>query len=139
MPNSNKCKGDRFERCAVLAAQNYFPDAWRTRAGWDDDRGDVILTKDYRFMQQVKDCQSRPWFVWLDELDKQKSNGNALYGCVVSKRPGRLDAGESLAVMRNSDWLKMAQRICELEQLLDSFRNGRPRTLTGSNANESLT
>ena len=118
MPNRNKQKGDRFERSAVLAASRYFPDAKRTRAGWDDDRGDVVLTKDYAFVQQAKDCQSRPWFKWLDELDTQFSHSGAVWGCVVSKRPGYGDAGDAMAIMRNRDWLAMAARLHELEEIV---------------------
>lgn len=140
MPNSSKLKGDRFERAAVLAANVYFPGAWRTRAGWDDDRGDIVCVPDYSIIQQVKDCQSRPWYRWLDELDIQMHNGGAVWGCVVSKRPGHLDAGQSMAIMRNRDWLKMAARIFELESVLASYRNGQPRATAipeQGNANES--
>lgn len=126
MPNANKRKGDRFERSAVLTAQEYFPDAWRTRAGWDDDRGDVILVKDYSLIQQAKDCQARPWFSWLAELDAQKRNAGARWGCVVSKRPGFPDAADAMAIMRNRDWLALVQHVHVLESALMRYRSGQP-------------
>lgn len=117
MPNRNKQKGDRFESAAVLTAKDLFPEAFRTRAGWDDDRGDVVLTPTYSIIQQVKDCQAKPWYEWLDELDSQLMHAGAQYGALVSKRRGRADAGEAMAVMRNRDWLRMAARLHHLETL----------------------
>jgi hypothetical protein len=108
MPNANKAKGDRFERATFLAAAPYFPDVKRTRAGWDDDRGDLLLDRNMRFIVQAKDCQAKPWFKWLDELDAQLANSGALHGAIVSKRPGFSDAGEAMAIMRYRDWLKLA-------------------------------
>jgi hypothetical protein len=111
MPNRNKQKGDRFESAALLTAQGFFPDAFRTRAGWDDDRGDIVLDKRHKIIVQAKDCQSKPWYVWLDELDAQIKNADAEYGCVVSKRRGKGDAGEAMAVMRYRDFLALAQHV----------------------------
>lgn len=111
MPNRNKEKGDRFEYAALLSAREYFPEAFRTRAGWDDDRGDLGLTKDYRFIEQLKDCASKPWGVWLDELDKQMINAGAQYGAVSVKRRGISDAGEALTFMRRRNYLKMAHDL----------------------------
>lgn len=111
MPNRNKQKGDRFESAAVLSARELFPDAKRTRAGWDDDRGDIVLTPDYRIIEQVKDCAQKPWFVWLDELDKQIANAGAQYGAVSVKRRGIGDAGEAMTIMRRRNWLKMAHDL----------------------------
>lgn len=117
MPNPNKAKGDRFESAAVLTAKDFFPEAFRTRAGWDEDRGDVVLTPTYSIIQQVKDCQQKPWYQWLDELDSQLKHSGASWGALVSKRRGMSDAGEAMAVMRNRDWLKMAARLHMLENL----------------------
>lgn len=111
MPNRNKQKGDRFERATLLAALPYFPEAKRTRAGWDEDRGDVLLDPNMRFIAQSKDCQSKPWFTWLDELDVQLKHSGALHGAIVSKRTGVSDAGEAMAVMRFENWLKMASEL----------------------------
>lgn len=110
MPNRNKQKGDRFESATLLTSRSFFPDAFRTRAGWDDDRGDIVLVRE-KLIVQSKDCQSKPWYVWLDELDAQVKNAQAEYGCVVSKRPGKSDAGEAMAIMRYRDWLAMAQHV----------------------------
>ncbi len=111
MPNRNKEKGDRFERAALLVAQEHFPDAFKTRAGWDDDRGDIVLDKSYRFVLQVKDCTSKPWYVWLDELDEQKKNAGALHGAIVVKRRGVSDAGEGMAYMRYRDLVRLAYEL----------------------------
>lgn len=111
MPNPNKQKGDRFERAVLLVAQEKFPDAFKTRAGFLDDRGDVVLDKSCRFILQAKDCASKPWFVWLDELDKQKHNAGAIHGAVVVKRRGISDAGEGLAVMRYRDLINLAYEL----------------------------
>ena len=109
MPNRNKQKGDRFESATLLASLPVFPSAKRTRAGWDEDRGDIILDSSYRFIVQAKDCQSKPWFAWLDELDSQLAHSGALHGVIVVKRSGRSDAGEGMAYMRYRDWLRLAR------------------------------
>lgn len=111
MPNRNKQKGDRFERAALLVAQEKFPDAFKTRDGFHDDCGDIVLDKTARFIVQAKDCASKPWFVWLDELDVQKKNAGAVHGVVVCKRRGISDAGEALAVMRYRDLINLAYEL----------------------------
>lgn len=107
MPNRNKQKGDRFEHAAILTTREYFEAAKRTRAGWDDDRGDIIIVPDYSAIAQVKDCKSKPYYVWLDELDEQIKNAGARHGVLVSKRTGFSDAGEGMAIMRYRNWLSL--------------------------------
>jgi hypothetical protein len=111
MPNRNKQKGDRFESAALLTAREYFPTAKRTRAGWDDDRGDILLDPYCRFIVQVKDCQVKPWFTWIDQLDAQIANANAQHGVIAVKRVGVSDAGEAMAFGRFRDWLRLAAQV----------------------------
>lgn len=110
MPNRNKEKGDRFESAALLSARELFPNAFRTRAGWDDDRGDIVLDSEYGVIVQAKDCQAKPWYVWLDELDSQLKHSGAAYGALCVKRRGKSDAGEAMAVMRYRNWLALTYR-----------------------------
>lgn len=109
MPNRNKERGDRFQRAVLTATLEHFGDAWITRAGWDDDRGDIVTNADDpRFIVQAKDCAKKQWRPWLEELDQQITNAGAKAGVLAIKQRGIADAGQSLAVMQFRDWLALA-------------------------------
>jgi hypothetical protein len=108
MPNRMKQKGDRFERAVVAAMRvNGFPHVERTRAGWDDDRGDV--TGAPGLVVQAKDVAAKSWGPWLQSLQAQVVNARADHGVLVVKRRGDSDAGSALAVMRFDHWLRLAR------------------------------
>lgn len=104
MPNPQKQKGDRAEAAVrdFLVAQG-FRETFRTRAGWDDDRGDVIVP--HRRSQpggvaiQVKDVASPAWKTWMAQLADQVSNGNHDHGVIWWKRRGSADPGKWTVMM----------------------------------------
>ncbi len=65
MGNANKAKGDRAEAAVRDYIVEFFPESWRTRAGWDEDRGDIVLDllgdKILTWAIQVKDVGSPSW------------------------------------------------------------------------------
>lgn len=96
--NRNKAKGDRWERACVTAYRLLgFPHAEKTRAGWDDDRGDLLLAPG--LCVQAKDAKTRRWIEWFDQLEQQRTNAKAEHAWLVVKRPGIADASQGLAVM----------------------------------------
>lgn len=100
--NRNKAKGDRWERAVCLAYRTLgWPHAERTRAGWDDDRGDLLLGPG--LCVQAKDCKDKRWPEWFEQLALQKRNAKADHAWLVVKRAGIADAREALAVMTVAD------------------------------------
>ena len=91
MPNANKDKGDRAER----AVRDHLVDAGlpkvkKTRAGFDDDLGDIVVTdpvdRHRRTILQVKDVASPQWSKWHDQVASQVEVAEAEHGVIVHKR-----------------------------------------------------
>lgn len=106
MPNRNKQKGDRFEAAVHQAYRVLgFPFAKRTRAGWDDDRGDHLLAPG--LCVQSKDAKTKRWTEWFEQLEEQKENAEAEHAWLVVKRVGYADAAHALAVMTVADHARL--------------------------------
>ena len=72
MSNRNKQKGDRAERAVRDYLQTIWPGTRRTRAGWDEDLGDVIAdTPRGLLCIQVKDVATPQWKTWFTQLEDQ--------------------------------------------------------------------
>lgn len=103
MPNANKAKGDRAEAAVrdYLVSSGF--SAFRTRAGWDDDRGDVIVplrpSQPGGMAIQVKDVASPAWKTWWIQLREQIQNGNHDHGVIWWKRRGHADPGDWTVMM----------------------------------------
>lgn len=71
MAHPNKRKGDAAER----AARDYLTTVWptiKTRAGFNDDLGDLICdTPSGRLVVQVKDVATPRWQEWFTQLADQ--------------------------------------------------------------------
>lgn len=124
MANTNKNKGDRAERAVRDWAVSRYPDSFKTRAGFNDDLGDVILEHDGgRVALQVKDVASPSWSEWFRQLTAQvatlvRESGTraVLGGVIVHKARGKADPRVWRAVVELDD----------LADLLDSaYQAGR--------------
>lgn len=113
--NPNKRKGDAAERkvrdflvCAGFSA-------FKTRAGWDDDRGDVIVplrsSQPGGMAVQVKDVASPRWSEWLRQLTDQVRNGGHHHGVLWWKRRGISDPGQWLVIMRGHEFLTILEEL----------------------------
>jgi hypothetical protein len=108
MTNANKAKGDRAEAAVRdYLRVNGFPGTERTRAGYQRDAGDLHLTPG--LIAQVKDVAAYSWPTWLASLEGQIAEAQADHGVLVSKRRGLGDAGNWLAVMPLSAWVRLAR------------------------------
>lgn len=104
MANPNKRKGDRAER----AVRDYLQTIWptrKTRAGFDDDLGDVIAeTSRGLLVCQVKDVASPQWKTWFAQLEDQVANLKAntdkpvIGGLLVWKARGSADPANWRAI-----------------------------------------
>lgn len=112
MPNANKAKGDRAE----MAVRNYlkaqgFGWVYRTRAGWDDDRGDVIVPSGRGqgpgMAVQVKDVATPAWKEWMAGLADQIRNGGHRHGVIWWKRRGYADPGDWTVMMTGRQFVKI--------------------------------
>ena len=116
MPNANKAKGDRAEAAVrdFLKAQG-FRDAFRTRAGWDDDRGDVIVPEKRSqpggLCIQVKDVATPAWKEWFRQLADQIENGNHRHGVIWWKRRGQSDPGKWTVMMDGYAFLEILEHL----------------------------
>lgn len=110
MTNTNKAKGDRYERDVLtLARRQGFPFAERTRPGRREDQGDIWLAPG--LIIQAKDQKTPAWRDWLAELETQRLVARADHGILVVKRRGT--GGRSplnLAVMPLDSMLRL---LCE--------------------------
>ena len=114
MPNANKRKGDAAERKVRDTATERYPGSFKTRAGFNDDLGDVIVAHPAgRVVLQVKDVASPTWTAWFDQLAGQvatctrESDTEVLGGVIVHKARGVGDAGKWRAVARLEDLLDL--------------------------------
>lgn len=115
MTNANKQRGDRAERAVRDVVTRLFPGSFKTRAGFDDDLGDIVV--DFhrsRVVLQVKDVASPLWRKWYEQLAAQVSTCRAssggiptLGGLLVHKRRGIADAAQWHAVGRLGDVLDL--------------------------------
>lgn len=69
--NRNKAKGDRAERAVLSFLQQFWPTI-KTRAGYNDDLGDLICTTPRGLLcVQVKDVAQARWGEWFEQLESQ--------------------------------------------------------------------
>lgn len=102
MANANKAKGDRAERAVRDLVVDRYPGSFKTRAGFDDDLGDIVLAFGRsRIVLQVKDVASPLWKKWHEQLAGQVSTCRAasagipvLGGLLVHKRRGIADPAQ---------------------------------------------
>ena len=69
---SSKRKGDRAERAVRDYLKSLGLEVKRTRAGFNQDLGDIILTTNRGLITlQVKDCAQANWKTWFTQLEDQ--------------------------------------------------------------------
>lgn len=117
--NPNKDKGDRAEAAVRDYVKARFPESWRTRAGWDDDRGDVVLDllgdKTETHCIQVKDDAGGPGSPWFAKLAAQIVNGGHRGGVIWWKLRGKSDPGSWRVVMTGEQYLGLLTYVRNLE------------------------
>lgn len=115
MPNANKSKGNRAERAVRDLVVERYPGSFKTRAGFDDDLGDVIVAFGRaRIVLQVKDVASALWKKWHEQVAGQVATCRAasrgipvLGGLIVHKRRGIADPAQWNAVGTLGDVLDL--------------------------------
>lgn len=105
MANANKRKGDAAERKVRDLAHARYPGSFKTRAGFNDDLGDVITEHPAgRVVLQVKDVATPTWTAWFAQVAEQvatcarESNRDVLGGLIVHKARGVGDPAKWRAV-----------------------------------------
>lgn len=105
MANANKRKGDAAERKVRDLAHARYPGSFKTRAGFNDDLGDVIAEHPAgRVVLQVKDVATPTWREWFAQVAEQvatcarESNRGVLGGLIVHKARGVGDPAKWRAV-----------------------------------------
>lgn len=106
MANRNKDKGDRAERAVRDWAVKRWPGSFKTRAGFNDDQGDIIAVHPGgRLVLQVKDVASPTWTAWFKQLAAQVMTCRELSrplpvlgGVIVHKARGSADPATWRAV-----------------------------------------
>lgn len=114
MANPNKRKGDVAERAVRDLATSRYPGSFKTRAGFNDDLGDVIVSHPAgRLVLQVKDVASPSWKMWRQQLADQvatcrnESFARVLGGVIVHKYRGHSDPATWHAVTSLGDLLDL--------------------------------
>ena len=109
MSSPSKNKGSEYERntVALLVAHGWV-NAERTRAGWQDDRGDIDGVPGVTF--ECKNQQKMELAQWVDELRVEMVHGRNEVGAVIHKRRGIADVGAHYATMPVSVFLDLLKR-----------------------------
>lgn len=106
--NKNKQRGDRAERAVRDWVARRWPGSFKTRAGFNDDLGDVVaVTHGGRVALQVKDVAKPQWSEWFSQLEEQvatlriesRGSDRVVGGAIVHKYRGRSDPGSWRAVV----------------------------------------
>lgn len=105
MANPNKRKGDAAERKVRDLVAARYPGSFKTRAGFNDDLGDVIVAHPAgRVVLQIKDVAKPAWSMWFAQVAGQvatcsrESEGAVLGGLIVHKARGVGDPARWRAV-----------------------------------------
>lgn len=114
MANPNKRKGDVAERAVRDLATSRYPGSFKTRAGFNDDLGDVIAAHPAgRLVLQVKDVASPSWKMWRKQLADQvatcrnESDTHVVGGVIVHKYRGHGDPASWHAITSLGDLLDL--------------------------------
>jgi len=83
--------------------------AERSRAGWQDDRGDIDGLPGV--VIEVKNQKRMDIPGWLDELDVEMVNAGAWTGVLVIKRRGSTDPDDWYFVMPGKVWANLLQQV----------------------------
>ncbi|PBC38540.1 hypothetical protein CJ179_38745 [Rhodococcus sp. ACS1] len=115
MTNRMKAKGDRYERdLLVISRVNGFPDAARTKAGYERDAGDLHLDPRAGLgtgvIVQAKDVKTPNWTDWLEGLAEQRDEAKAEVAAITWKRSRPGKSPHHLAVMPYEEWLTLLRR-----------------------------
>lgn len=128
MANANKAKGDRAEAAVRDYVTEYFPESWRTRAGWDDDRGDIVLDllgdKILTWAVQVKDVATPSWKEWFDGLSAQIRAGSHQGGVLWWKYRGKSHPKDWRVIMTGQEYMDLMSRIRRMEETLEGVYPG---------------
>lgn len=128
MTNANKAKGDRAEASVRDYVTEFFPASWRTRAGWDEDRGDIVLDllgdKVLTWAIQVKDTGSAPGWPELTALGEQIRNGFHQGGVIWWKLRGRGHPKDWRVIMSGEAYMALMSRVRMMEEQLDGVYPG---------------
>lgn len=123
MANANKAKGDRAEAAVRDLILEWFPESWRTRAGYDEDRGDIVLDvlgdRTLMVAIQVKDTAGRPGTPEMDAVAEQIRNGGSRWGAIWWKLRGKSDPRRWQVIMSGADYLALLDHVRKLHRHLD--------------------
>lgn len=105
--SSAKQAGARFESQVAAYLAHALDDdrIERRRLGGKFDRGDVTGLRHMggRIVVEVKDCARWTPGEWLNEAEVERTNDDALVGCVVAKRRGHGDPGDAVVLLTLRD------------------------------------
>lgn len=120
MASPNKRKGDAAERKVRDLALLRCPGSFKTRAGFNEDLGDVIVEHAAgRVVLQVKDVAQPQWKTWFLQLAEQvatcrrESERSVVGGLLVHKARGVGDAAKWRAIAQLGDILDLLDATYE--------------------------
>lgn len=118
--SAQRQKGTYFvtQICLPLIEQ-YYPDATQAPAWGANDRGDVLLPGERRFIFEMKNVAKMQLASWVDEAKQEALNaamawkskpGEYPVGVVVHKRRGTQDPAEQYVTLTLGDFLHLVQK-----------------------------
>lgn len=118
MTGTNKRKGDVAERAVRDMVTDRYPGSFKTRAGFNDDLGDVIVEHAAgRIALQVKNVASPKWAQWYPQVADQiatcraESNRDVVGGAIVWKYRGHADPNDWHVVTQARDFFDLLDAV----------------------------
>lgn len=110
-PSPSKRKGSQFERDVVAAMRAEGLDgAHRTRAGWQDDRGDIDGVDDWTIEAKNHQRLSEALSLGVDQAEVEATNAGTRWFAAVVKRRGR-SARDAYVVLPLWLWCRLVAEL----------------------------
>lgn len=117
MANPSKAKGTAMENCVLAAFKTLYVHAERRAQQGKNDKGDLYLPGEDRYVVEVKNVSRFNLPEWIREAQQEAKNAGVPVGIVVSKRRGSADPLRQYVHMELGDFLTL---VCG--------GNGEPKT-----------
>lgn len=104
----SKQKGTAFETFVLPAFRTYYPQAERRAMQGANDKGDLLLPGEDRFIVECKNVRAMNLAGWLKEAHVEAFNAGVRAGVVVHKRRGSTDPLDQYVTLDLGDFLWLA-------------------------------
>lgn len=106
----NKAKGTAFETLILEPAKAYYPDAERRTLAGANDKGDLLLPGERRFVVEAKHHAALNLAGWAAEAANEAGNAGVPYWVIVHKRVGKGKGEDQWVTLTWGNFLALVNR-----------------------------